>query len=132
MNAKPLLSIAATAILSAAFISVMAAPAAAADCAAANTGALFCWETELPIDPRAIAALEGVPALARNEVWACRPYRDGGVRCPPRARAGSDVALRTDDPRLGDTPDTSYRLIWVPSALSTREIFFRHVIDARE
>ncbi len=107
MNAKPLLSIAATAILSAAFISVMAAPAAAADCAAANTGALFCWETELPIDPRAIAALEGVPALARTEVWACAPDRDGGVRCAPRARDGSDVTLRTSAPQLGLIPPSN-------------------------
>ena len=101
MTIDRLFSIAATAILSAAFISVMAAPAAAADCTAANTGALFCWETKLPIDPRAIAALEGVPALDRNEVWACAPDRDGGVRCaPPRARDGSDAALRASDPRL--------------------------------
>ena len=102
MTIDRLFSIAATAILSAAFISVMAAPAAAADCTAANTGALFCWETKLPIDPRAIAALEGVPALDRNEVWACAPDRDGGVRCAPRARDGSDAALRASDPRLAE------------------------------
>ena len=109
MTIDRLFSIAATAILSAAFISVMAAPAAAADCTAANTGALFCWETKLPIDPRAIAALEGVPALDRTEVWACAPDRDGGVRCAPRVSAGSDNVLRTgDDIPLGGPLGADY------------------------